>query len=89
MIKTDEQLAYKIDYLKKNNFMPNIDKEGKSFKDMIKSFYSPARPMLTSDPFFFMLSFGAFQVSDKFVREVNKEFKRFQILNIGKGANDD
>lgn len=84
MIKSNEQLAYKIDYLKKNNFMPNIDKEDKSFKDLIKSFYSPRRPKLTDDPFFFMLSFGAYNVSDKFVREVNREYKRFQILNIGK-----
>ena len=84
MIKTYEDLAYKIDYLKKNNFMPNIDKEGKTFKDMIKSFYSPQRPKLTDDPFFLMLSIGVFNVTDEFIREVNREFKRFKILNIGK-----
>ena len=84
MIKTYEDLAYKIDYLKKNNFMPNIDKEGKSFKDMIKSFYSPPRPMLTDDPFFLILRLGVFDVTDEFVREVNRAYKLYKIKNIGK-----
>ena len=85
MVVTNEEIAKQIKYLKDNHFMPNINKEGKAFKNMIKSLYSPQRPRITDDLFVLLLSYGAFNVTDKFVRDVNKSYKRFQILNIGKG----
>lgn len=39
---------------------------------------------LKDNDFWFCLTFCNYQVSDKFVRDVNREYKRFQILNIGK-----
>ena len=88
MVTTNEEIASKIVYLKENNFIPNIDNESLEVQNVIRSFYynTKVHQMYDSyDPFWFSLTFCNYQVSDKFVREVNREFKRFQILNIGKG----
>ena len=91
MIKTDEQLAYKIEYLKHNHYMPNIDGESLSVQNVIRSFYfcsktvTPKGNKPHDDDFWFKLTFTNYQVTDEFVHEVNREYKRFQILNIGKG----
>ena len=92
MVLTNEELASKIAYLKKNNFMPNIDGESLNVQNAIQSFYFCSKSVTSEDnklkdnDFCFRLTFCNYQVTDKFVREVNKEYKRFQILNIGKGV---
>ena len=92
MVTTTEELASKIVYLKENNYMPNLDKESFNVRNAIQSFYFCSKSVTTEidklhdDDFWFRLTFCNYQVSDKFVRDVNREFKRFQILNIGKGV---
>ena len=88
MVVTNEEIASKIIYLKENNFIPNLDNETRDVQNVIRTFYynTKVHQMYDSyDPFWFRLTFCNYQVTDKFVREVNREFKRFQILNIGKG----
>ena len=88
MVTTNEALATKLVYLKDNHFMPEIDNETLDVQNVIRTFYynTKVHQMYDSyDPFWFRLTFCNYQVTDKFVREVNREFKRFQILNIGKG----
>ena len=90
MVTTNEDLASKIVYLKENNFIPNLDNETGDVRSMIRSFYRCEKTYkrdkdeFDEDPFWFRLTFCNYQVSDKFVREVNREYKRFQIKNIGK-----
>ena len=91
MVTTNEEIASKIVYLKENNFIPNLDNETSDVQSIICSFYKCEKTYthdtnkLKDNDFWFRLTFCNYQVSDKFVREVNREFKRFQILNIGKG----
>ena len=91
MVKTDEELASKIIYLKNNHYMPKIENEMPYVQNAIQSFYFCSKSVTTEmdkphdDDFWFKLAFCEYQVTDKFVREVNREYKRFQILNIGKG----
>ena len=90
MTRTDEDLATKLVYLKENNFIPNLDNETRDVQCIIRSFYNGEKTYrrgtnkLKDDPFWFILTFCNYQVSDKFVRDVNRQYKRFQILNIGK-----
>ena len=90
MSKTNEELASKIIYLKRNHYKPNIDKESFNVRNAIESFYFCSKSVTSEDnkpndtDFWFRLTFCNYQVSDKFVREVNREYKRYQILNIGK-----
>lgn len=106
MVLTDDALADKIVYLKKNHFMPNTDNEMPDVQRAIQSFYFCSKSTikkqndflstlktpydvqdeedLDNDPFWFRITFCDYQVSDEFVREVNREYKRFQILNIAK-----
>ena len=90
MVVTNEEIASKIVYLKENNFIPNLDNETRDVQSIIRSFYNCEKTNrrdkeeFDEDPFWFRLTFCNYQVSDKFVRDVNREFKRFQILNIGK-----
>ena len=90
MTRTDEALSTKIVYLKENNFIPNLDNETMDVQSIIRSFYKCEKTYsrdinkLKDNDFWFRLTFCNYQVSDKFVRDVNREFKRFQILNIGK-----
>ena len=89
MVRTDEEIADKIVYLKKNNYMPTIDNETSDVQLSIRSFYNCEKTNrrdkeeFDEDPFWFRLTFCNYMVTDKFVRDVNREFKRFQILNIG------
>ena len=88
MVVTNEEIASKIEYLKDNHFMPNIDDETLDVQNVLRTFYynTKVHQMYDSyDPFWFRLTFCNYQVTDKFVHEINREFKRFQILNIGKG----
>ena len=88
MVVTNEELAMQIEYLKDNHFMPNIDDETFDVQNVIRTFYynTMVHHMYDSyDPFWFRLTFCNYQVTDKFVRDVNREYKRFKILNIGKG----
>ena len=91
MTKADSELANKIVYLKDNNYMPNIDDETPEVQRAIRSYYygesiSDRTGVIIKDsPFWFTLAFCEYQVTDEFVHEVNKEFKRFQLLNISKG----
>ena len=91
MVVTDEQLADKIVYLKENNYKPNLYKESLNVQTTLNSFYNCEKTNIRGtdkfdeDPFWFRLTFTNYNVSDEFVREVNREYKRFQILNIGKG----
>ena len=91
MVRTNEEITDKIVYLKKNNFKPNLDNESFNVQTMINSFYNCEKTNrrdkeeFDEDPFWFRLTFCNYQVTDEFVREVNREYKRFQILNIGKG----
>ena len=70
--------------------MPNIDGETWDVQSIICSFYNSEKTYrrdtnkIKDNDFWFRLTFCNYQVSDKFVREVNREFKRFQIKNIGK-----
>ena len=90
MVVTNEEIASKIIYLKENNFIPNLDNETRDVQSIICSFYSCEKTYrrdtnkLKDNDFWFRLTFCNYQVSDKFVREVNREYKRFQIKNIGK-----
>lgn len=90
MTRTDEELATKIVYLKDNHYMPNIADEMPYVQNAIKSFYfcsksvTPEMDKPHDDDFWFKLAFTDYQVSDDFVREVNREYKRFKILNIAK-----
>ena len=90
MTKADSELASKIVYLKDNNYMPHIDDETPDVQRSIRSFYygeslSDRTGFIIEDsPFWFTLAFCEYQVTDEFVREVNREFKRYQILNLGK-----
>ena len=90
MVVTNEEIASKIIFLKENNFIPNLDNETRDVRSIIRSFYNCEKTYrrdtnkLKDNDFWFRLTFCNYQVSDKFVREINKEYKRFQILNIGK-----
>ena len=90
MTKADSELANKIVYLKDNNYMPNIDDETPEVQRAIRSYYygesiSDRTGVIIKDsPFWFTLAFCEYQVTDEFVHEVNKAYKRFQIKNIAK-----
>lgn len=88
MTKSDSELANKIVYLKENSYMPNIDGETPEVQCAIRSYYYGEcineYTNFKDSPFWFTLAFCNHQVTDKFVREVNREYKRFQIKNIGK-----
>ena len=90
MTRTDEALATKLIYLKENHFIPNLDNETMDVQSIIRSFYNCEKTYrrdkneFNEDPFWFRLTFCNYMVTDKFVRDVNKEYKRFQILSIGK-----
>ena len=90
MTKADSELANKIVYLKENNYMPNIDDETPDVQRAIRSYYygeslSDRTGVIIKDsPFWFTLAFCEYKVTDEFVHEVNKAYKRFQILNIAK-----
>lgn len=90
MTRTDEALATKLVYLKENNYIPNLDNETRDFQSIIRSFYNCEKTYsrdtnkIKDSDFWFRLTFCNYQVSDKFVHEINREYKRFQILNIGK-----
>ena len=90
MVTTTEELASKIVYLKENNFIPNLDNETSDVQLSIRSFYNCEKTCsrdtnkLKATDFWFRLTFTNYQVSDEFVHEINREYKRFQILNIGK-----
>lgn len=89
MVITNEEIASKIVYLKDNHYMPDIDAETSDVQLSIRSFYNCEKTYrrdtnkLKDSDFWFRLTFCNYQVSDKFVRDVNREFKRFQIKNIG------
>ena len=91
MVVTDSELADKIVYLKENGFKPNLDKESLNVQTTLNSFYNCEKTnklgtdKFDEDPFWFRLVFCNYNVSDEFVREVNREYKRYQILNLGKG----
>ena len=90
MVVTNEEIASKIVYLKENNFIPNLDNETMDVQSIIRSFYNCEKTYirdtnkLKDNDFWFRLTFCNYMVTDKFVRDVNREYKRFQILNIGK-----
>ena len=90
MTRADKELATKVVYLKNNHYMPNIEDEMPDVQHAIQSFYFCSKSVtsegdiIQDDDFWFKLAFCDYQVSDEFVREVNREYKRFQILNIGK-----
>ena len=90
MVVTNEEIASKIIYLKENNFIPNLDNETRDVRSVIRSFYKCEKTYrrdtnkLKDNDFWFRLTFCNYQVTDKFVREVNRQYKRFQILNLGK-----
>ena len=91
MTKADSELASKIVYLKDNNYMPNVDNETPDVQRAIRSYYygeslSDRTGVIIKDsPFWFTLAFCEYQVTDEFVHEINREYKRFQIKNIAKG----
>ena len=90
MVITNEEIASKIVYLKENNFIPNLDNETMDVQSIIRSFYKCEKTYrrdtnkLKDNDFWFRLTFCNYQVTDKLVREINREYKRFQIKNIGK-----
>lgn len=90
MVITNEEIASKIIYLKENNYMPNIDEETEDVQRSIRSYYygeslSDRTGVIIKDsPFWFTLAFCEYQVTDEFVKEVNREYKRYIIKNIGK-----
>ena len=90
MVTTNEEIASKIIYLKENNFIPNLDNETRDVQSIICSFYKCEKTYrrdtnkIKDNDFWFRLTFCNYQVSDKLVREINREYKRFQIKNIGK-----
>lgn len=91
MVITNEEIASKIIFLKENNFIPNLDNETSDVQSIIRSFYNCEKTYirdtnkLKDNDFWFRLTFCNYQVSDEFVRDVNREYKRYRILNIGKG----
>ena len=90
MVVTNEEIASKIIFLKENNFIPNLDNETMDVQSIIRSFYKCEKTYsrdtnkLKDNDFWFRLTFTNYMVTDKFVRDVNRQYKRFQILNIGK-----
>lgn len=94
MVTTNEEIASKIVYLKENNYIPNLDSETMDVQSIIRSFYNCEKTYrrdtnkLKDSDFWFRLTFCNYMVTDKFVHEINREYKRFQILNIGKGEFD-
>ena len=90
MVVTNEDLVSKIVYLKENNFIPNLDNETMDVQSIIRSFYNCEKTYrrdtnkLKDSNFWFRLTFCNYQVSDEFVREVNKAYKLYRIKNIGK-----
>ena len=90
MVTTNEEIATKIVYLKKNNFITNLNNETRDVQNIIRSFYKCEKTYrrdtnkLKDNDFWFRLTFCNYQVTDKLVREINREYKRFQIKNIGK-----
>ena len=90
MTKSNEELATKIVYLKENNYMPNIDGETTDVQRAIRSYYygesiSDRTGVIIKDsPFWFVLAFCEYQVTDELVHEINREYKRYKLLNIGK-----
>ena len=90
MVRTDEALATKIVYLKDNHYMPNIDGEMTDVQNVIRSFYfcsktvTPKGNKPHDDDFWFKLTFTNYQVTDELVHEINREYKRYKLLNIGK-----
>ena len=90
MVVTNEEITDKIVYLKQNNYMPTLDSESFNVRNAIESFYVCSKSVTSEDnkpndtDFWFRLTFCNYKVSDKFVREVNREYKRFQIKNISK-----
>lgn len=90
MTKADPELATKIVYLKDNNYMPNIENETPDVQRSIRSYYygeslSDRTGVIIKDsPFWFTLAFCEYQVTDEFVHEINREYKRVKLLNIGK-----
>ena len=91
MVRTTEELATKIVYLKDNHYMPNIDNETSDVQTAIQSFYFCSKSVsrdtnkLKDNDFWFKMTFCYYHVSDEFVREVNRAYKKLLILNIGKG----
>ena len=89
MSKADSELASKIVYLKENNYMPNIDNESPEVQRSIRSYYygesiSDRTGVIIKDsPFWFTLAFCEYQVTDEFVREVNRAYKYYRIKSIG------
>ena len=89
MTRTDEELASKIIFLKENNFIPNLDNETRDVQSIIRSFYKCEKTYsrdtnkLKDNDFWFRLTFCNYQVSDKFVRDVNRAYKYHIIKNIG------
>ena len=89
MVVTNEEIASKIVYLKENNFIPNLDNETRDVQSIIRSFYNCEKTYrrytnkLKDNDFWFRLTFCNYQVSDKFVHEVNKSYKLYRIKNIG------
>lgn len=90
MVTTNEDIASKIVYLKENHYMPNIDNETQEVQRSIRSFYYGEKTYrrdkneFNEDPFWFVLAFCNYQVTDELVHEINREYKRFKLLNIGK-----
>ena len=91
MVVTDSELADKIVYLKENGFKPNLDKESLNVQTTLNSFYKCEKTnkrgtdKFDEDPFWFRLTFTNYNVSDEFVHDVNRQYKRFKIKNIAKG----
>lgn len=89
MTKADSELANKIVYLKENSYMPNIDDETPEVQRAIRSYYygesiSDRTGVIIKDsPFWFTLAFCEYQVTDEFVHEVNRAYKKYLIRNIG------
>lgn len=90
MVVTNEEIANKIVYLKKNGFKPNLQNESLEVQCMIKSFYncektnSRGKDVIDEDPFWFRLTFCNYEVTDELVHEINREYKRCLIKNIAK-----
>ena len=88
MVVTNEEIASKIIYLKDNHYMPNIDNETSYVQNAIQSFYfcsksvTPEMDKPHDDDFWFKLAFTDYQVTDEFVKEVNKSYKYYRIKNI-------
>ena len=87
---TKKEIEKKIKKKKKNNFITNLNNETRDVQNIIRSFYKCEKTYrrdtnkLKDNDFWFRLTFCNYQVTDKLVREINREYKRFQIKNIGK-----